>query len=56
MNHYFADPASYEQELTKRLVPRLVERRSPLIAPARTREALSINCSSLRRVFSSNNG
>src|SRR4051812_1712265 len=38
------------------LVPRLVERRSPLIAPARTREAVIMSCSSLRRVFSSNSG
>src|SRR5690349_16005212 len=35
------------------LVPRFVERRSPFIAPARTRVATSINCSNLRRVFSS---
>src|SRR5574341_2519922 len=34
-------------------VPRLVERRSPLICPARTCEATSARRSSLRRVFSS---
>jgi len=37
------------------LVPRLVERRSPLMAPARTLLATSIRRSSLRRAASSSN-